>query len=108
MNDLRVMRERQLGTSTDLDALLGEDPYAAPALVVITTTVSVYPVTATVFYACNPVQLSGTETEGSVPTFTADTNTVLYALNLGTQVPPNGTYLIIHGGSGRWVFRYDG
>ena len=75
---------------------------------VITTTLTTYPTTAGVYYACNPELLSGAETEGATPTFTADTGTVVYVLNLGTQIPPNGTKLIIHSTGGRWVFRYDG
>jgi hypothetical protein len=108
MNDLRVMRERQLDMSAALDATGDLDTYAQPALVIQTTTVSTYPAAAAEYYACNPVQLSGPETEGATPTFTVDTSTTLFALNLGTQIPPNGTYLVIHGGSGRWSFRYDG
>ena len=63
---------------------------------VITTTVTTYPTSAAEFYACNPELLTGSETEGATPTFTADTATVVYALNLGTAIPPNGTKLVIH------------
>ena len=81
---------------------------ARHALVVVTTTVETYPTSATALYACNPVILTGAETEGSAPTFSADGNTILYAANLGTMIPPAGTYLVVHGGSGRLAFRYDG
>ena len=50
---------------------------------VITTTVSSYPGSAAEYYACNPELLTGSEAEGATPTFTADTATVVYALNLG-------------------------
>jgi hypothetical protein len=75
---------------------------------VITTTVSSYPASAAEFYACNPELLTGSETEGAVPAFTADSATVIYAINLGTAIPPNGTKLVVHAAGGRWCFRYDG
>ncbi len=74
----------------------------------ITTTVTTYPTSAGVFYACNPELIYGNETEGATPTFTADGSTIVYALNLGTSIPPNGTILVIHSVGGRWVFRFDG
>ena len=46
-----------------------------------------YPTSATAFYARNPELLSGAETEGAAATFTTDTATVVYALNLGTAIP---------------------
>jgi hypothetical protein len=109
MNDLRILRERQLAASTALDrSEAAADPYGAASMVVITTTVSSYPTASVAFYACNPELLTGSETEGSTPTFTADTSTVVYALNVGSAIPPNGTKVVIHAGSGRWAFRYDG
>jgi hypothetical protein len=108
MNDLRVLRDRQTAASAALDRSVGTDPYASAALCVITTTVTTYPTSAAEFYACFPELLTGSETEGAVPTFTPDTATTLYALNVGTAIPPSGTKLVIHGVGGRWVFRYDG
>jgi hypothetical protein len=75
---------------------------------VITTTVTTYPVAASAYYACNPELLTGPETEGAAATFTADTATIMYAFNVGTAIPPNGTKLVIHGAGGRFCFRYDG
>ena len=84
------------------------EQYGSAAMCVITTTVTTYPVAAGNFYACNPEILTGSEAEGAAPTFTADTTTIVYAFNLGTAIPPNGTKLVIHAAGGRWVFRYDG
>jgi hypothetical protein len=67
-----------------------------------------YPTAAGQFYACNPEILTGLESEGATPTFTADTITIIYAMNLGTQIPPAGTKLVVHSAGGRWMFRYDG
>jgi hypothetical protein len=108
MNDLRILRDRQTAASTALDRAGGQDTYATAAMVVITTTVTTYPTSAAEFYACNPELLTGSEAEGATPTFTSDTSTVLYALNLGTAIPPNGTKLVLHSVGGRWCFRYDG
>lgn len=107
MNDLRILRDRQTAASIALDRNGGQDPYASAAMVVITTTVTTYPTSAAEFYACNPELLTGSEAEGATPTFTVDTATIVYALNLGTAIPPNGTYLVIHSVGGRWCFRYD-
>jgi hypothetical protein len=108
VNDLRIVRERQIAASTTLDAMDDLDAYSSPAMVVQTMTISVYPTSPSVFYGCNPVQITGTETEGSTPTLTADGSTVLYCLNLGTQIPTAGSYVVAHVAGGRWVFRFDG
>ena len=109
MNDLRVLRDRQTAAETWLDrSTASAEPFGSAALCVITTTVTTYPTSAAEFYACNPELITGAETEGGTPTFTADTNTVVYGLNLGTVIPPNGTKLVLHSVGGRWTFRYDG
>ena len=104
MNDFRILRDRQTAASDRLDRSTGQDPYGSAAMCVITTTVTTYPVSAAEFYACNPELLTGSEAEGATPTFTADIATIIYALNLGTAIPPNGTKLVIHGTGGRWCF----
>ena len=109
MNDLRILRDRQAAASDSLDRqAAAADPYGSAAMCVLTTTVTTYPTTANTFYACNPELLTGSEDEGATPTFTPDTATIIYALNLGTVIPPNGTKLVIHSAGGRWTFRYDG
>jgi hypothetical protein len=107
MSDLRVMRERQIATAAALDRPAGGGRDGSQALCVVTTLVATYPTTAAVFYACNPVIVTGSEAEGATPSFSAD-STVIYALNLGTMIPPLGTYLVAHEAGGRWTFRYDG
>ena len=67
MNDLRIMRERQLAVSAALDRLDAAEPYGSAALCVITTTVTSYPTTANVFYGCLPELITGSETEGARP-----------------------------------------
>jgi hypothetical protein len=108
MNDLRILRDRQTAAENALDRSATSAPFGSAALCAITTTVTTYPTSAATYYACNPELLSGAETEGTAPTFAADTSTIIYAVNLGTAIPPNGTALVIHSVGGRWAFRYDG
>jgi hypothetical protein len=109
MNDLRVLRDRQIAAETALDRLgAAADPYGDAAMLVVTTTVETYPGSPNEFYACNPQLCYGDETEGGTPTFTTDTDTVIYGLGIGSAVPASGTQLVLHSVGGRWCFRYDG
>ena len=108
MNDLRVLRERHTSAEDALDRAVGQELYASPALVGVTTTVTTYPTSAGAYYAVNPGLITAAETEGTAGSVSADTGTVIYALNVGTSVPPNGTSIVVHGVGNRWVFRYDG
>jgi hypothetical protein len=109
MNDLRILRGRQAAAEDALDrAAATSDNFGSAAMCAVTTTVTTYPTTAAAFFACNPEMLTGAETEGAAATFTTDTATVVYALNLGTAIPGVGTKLVIHSAGGRWTFRYDG
>ena len=60
------------------------------------------------FYACVPLSIDGPEIEGATASFTTEGTRTMYALNVGTQVPPVGTIIIAHACGGRWTFRYDG
>jgi len=106
-SDLRVMRERQIAAADALDRAGDLASYASAAQVVLTTTVSVYPTSANEFYACIPQQLTGAIIEGGAATYNGLSSTI-YALNVGTMVPPAGTALVVHSVGGRWVFRFDG
>jgi hypothetical protein len=106
--DSRIERDRQKALSGVVDRVA---PFAAggsTALLVTTTTMSVYPTSAASFYATNPTEIDGSEVEGGAASYTADTTKVVYVLNVGTQVPPVGTSLVAHAVGGRWVCRYDG
>lgn len=78
-----------------------------PSMVAQTKTITTYPTTAARFYAVAPVDVTGTETEGSSGTFTVATTT-FYALNIGTAIPASGTNVIVTLVDYRWTFRYDG
>jgi hypothetical protein len=109
MNDLRVIRDRQWSGQEALDSSLGRvEARGSAAMLAQTTTVKTYPTTAAAFYAVVPCDIDGGESEGAAVTYVQQTGSICYALNLGTQVPPNGTAVICHACGGRWVFRYDG
>ncbi len=108
MNDLRVLRDRFAALSSALDRSTTDCDGGNAAMCVVTATVTTYPTSAGSFYACHPELLTGPETEGATPTFTPDTATTIFALNVGSAIPPSGTKLVIHSVGGRWSFRFDG
>ena len=59
------------------------------------------------FFYCLPIQVTGEETEGG-PGSLAEESGGVYALNLGTVIPPSGTQIVVVWVESRWVFRYDG
>jgi hypothetical protein len=106
--DSRIERERQKALTCVIDRVV---PFAADgsaALLLTTTTISTYPSTAGAFFASNPTEIDGSEVEGAAVSYTADTTQVVYALNVGTMIPPDGTRVVASSVGGRWVFRYDG
>jgi|SRR5579883_2593601 len=92
-----------------LDELTRCDPQVAsgsPCLVARTTTLTTYPSTAQVFYACEPLTVLGAEVEGGLGVVSVMPGT-FFALNLGGTVPPVGTEVLVSFTGNRWVFRYD-
>jgi hypothetical protein len=109
VNDLRVMRDRQTAIAEDLDLDQSAAPeWGAPARLAQTVQVTTYPTTAGVFYGIQFVDISGTEQEGAAATYVTVGSAQPFAVNLGTQVPPQGTKIVVHAAGGRWAFRYDG
>lgn len=108
MNKSRLIRERQAEAASAIERSGANIDDGSPSVLVQTVTVSTYPTTASSFFACQPILVDGPETEGAAASFTPDPARVLYAYNLGTQIPPTSTRLILTCCGGRWVFRYDG
>ncbi len=108
MSDARLLRDRQIDASSTLDRSPGATRDCAAAMVLQTFTLTTYPTTAANFYATHPVVVTGSEDEGATPTFTADTDTTVYALNCGSTIPPTGTNICAHLVGGRFTFRFDG
>ena len=92
----RIERERHQDLSDVVDRQDVFGPDCGAVVLATTTTLSAYPTTAGAFYAANPTEIDGDETEGAVATYTADSSQVIYILNQGTQVPPIGTRVIAH------------
>ncbi len=68
-----------------------------------------YPTVAACYYGVKTVLVNGLEGENDLATFASDVpdDGLTTALNIGTQVPPQGTTVICSSVGGRWVFRYD-
>src|SRR4051812_24792422 len=108
MNATRILRDRFAAGRAAVDRLA---PFAEDGTVAVlaqTKVASAYPTVPGAFYACVPLSIDGPETEGAAAGFTADPTRTIFALNVGTQVPPAGTNVIAHSCGGRWTFRYDG
>jgi hypothetical protein len=103
----RIERERHADLEETVDRLQSAADGGTASRLVRTTIITSYPTTAGRFYGCNPVEIDGTETEGSAATYTADTTQVIWCLNLGTTIPPASTNVIASAVGGRWCFRYD-
>ena len=83
------------------------EPQDGPAAILVTTTViTTYPTAALAFYAVLQTLVDGSETEGTIPTFTTVGDPFL-AVNLGSAVPALGTRVLIRQSAGKWIFRYD-
>jgi hypothetical protein len=104
----RIERSRHLDLDRTVDQVSTGEAGGSLARLVTTCTVGTYPTTAGAFYAANPTEINGPEVEGGGATYVQDAFQVMYCLNLGTQIPPNGTRVIAESVGGRWVFRYDG
>ena len=95
-------------TLSDGFSQTGRDPsLGTVCLVVQTKTVSAYPTGAQSFYACSPLTILGPEVEGGPGALTSGGST-LFALNLGSAIPPIGVNVLATFVDNRWVFRYDG
>ena len=108
MGEARLNRDRHAELQTTVLNPPNSFGGATTSALAVTITLTTYPTTASTFYAMNPQALNGSEVEGGTATPVTDTATVLYAFNLGAQIPPNGTTIVIHAVGGRWTFRYDG
>jgi hypothetical protein len=107
VSEARILRDRQAFLGGEVDRSGELPPDGAAAILAVTTTVDTYPTSPSAFYAANPAEFNSDETEGAPATLVSDTSTLLFAYNLGTEVPPAGTQVVCHAVGGRWCFRYD-
>jgi hypothetical protein len=112
MNDARILRDRQAIATRELDCATGSlPPVAGQSILAVTYQYLAYPNVPNVFYAVHLTEVDGTETEGGAATYVQPTALrvwPIYALNLGTAVPPQGTEVICSYVGGRLCFRFDG
>ena len=110
MSATRVLRERVGYLSDSLDRAARPGINCSAAVVGVTTTIKTYPTVANSYFGITPQRITGTNAEGDTGTFASDITetTKMVALNIGTQLPPEGTQVVCHGVGGRWAFRYDG
>lgn len=79
----------------------------APCVLAQTTVERSYPANASSFFACLAQNVLGAEVEGG-SAIVQSQGTLFHALNLGSALPPVGTYILATFVADRWVFRYDG
>jgi len=104
----RYSYDRSETLSADLDRSRGETPEGTVTKLLQTYAAGTYPIVAQRVYACRPVSVSASPTEGSTPTYAADSTRTIYAANLGNSIPEIGARVLGTNESGVWTFRYDG
>lgn len=102
----RTLRDRVADLERTDDAIPDPSGCLQPILVQTVTKTS-YPTAAASYFAVQQVEPGGTEGEGNTATLTAISG-VFYCLNVGSAIPPVGTYLIAIPSGGRWVINYRG
>jgi hypothetical protein len=103
-----ALRRRHDELEAAADARQGTLVNCSASMVVTTYAKAAYPTTAKSYYACRPAKVSGTEAEGQAVATADDAGQTLYAVNVGSKVPPSGTTLVATLIGGRWVFSHDG
>jgi hypothetical protein len=106
-DDAVRLRIQDASLADSLSQVEGDPSLGMPCLVAQTKTLAFYPTSAQQFYACSPLTVLGNEVEGGTGILTNDGATI-FALNLGSAVPPSGSNVIATFVDNRWVFRFDG
>lgn len=107
-DEARLLRHRLEAIGGDIDRL--RDPggdMGSPTFLLRTRTLAAYPTAARSFYACDYLLLDGVEAAGEPVEMAVETGPV-FALNLGTRIPPSGTAMVASVADGLHVFQYDG
>jgi hypothetical protein len=106
-DESRDIRNRLAALESYLSTLEGSRPIGSICGVGKTTTIASYPSSASpIVYALIPQNVVGAEIEGSTPTISDGTGH-LFAVNLGPDIPPAGTWVIYHEvPAGVFIFSY--
>ena len=102
----RIIRERGEQIRLVADQTIATPPADGIAVVGLTVDNGNYPLVAGAVYLLQIQSINVEDDEGSTATYSADEGYVP-ALNLGTAIPPVGTFLIAHSVSGHWVFGFS-
>ena len=105
-DDATRFAARESALSEDVKRGVSDPFLGSPCLLARTTTVKTYPTTPKCYYACLPLTLLGTESEGGVGLLTP-TDAPFFALNLGNSIPASGTNVVTTFVGTRWIFRHD-
>lgn len=109
--DGRIARSRigrSQGFADRSDATPADDGIS---FVGLTTTNGDYPTVASAVYMLIPQGIDADDAEGASATFSNESPgdpSMVPAVNLGSQIPPQGTCVIASGAGGRTCFRFDG
>lgn len=99
----RVLRERMIDHSAAIDLAQSHSPTSGTARQVVQIiNGGSMPSSVPAYFLANPVSVSGDETEGLAPTFTADTSTSMVVCVLN-KVPAVSDYLNVYLVGDRWV-----
>jgi hypothetical protein len=105
-NEARRLSLRSANLADEVLRQESDPPLGAPSLLAKTTVLSAYPTIAQSYYACKPLILLGTESEGNLGVIT-EVDSIFLALNIGKELPPIGTRILTTFVGNRWVFRHD-
>jgi hypothetical protein len=104
---VRDVRSRQFDLIGEVDRLPGSEMDTGLSMLLQTFTEGTYPTVAARVYACHPVVSDATDTEGESAALTVDTGVTIYAVNVGSAIPADGTVVVAAAVGGRVVFRHD-
>lgn len=107
MPEERVLRQRIADLESYGDRTASTPNDCDVSVLCQTSQKTSYPTVANSIYYCISVDLDGEDTEGASCTATPDGGEY-FALNNGTQVPPEGTTIIVTVVGGKPCFRFDG
>lgn len=77
------------------------------SMLCVTTSLGSYPTMSPAAFAVVPEECDAEDDEGAAATYTDNTDSTFFAINLGTNVPPQGSRIIVHAVGGRWLFRWS-
>lgn len=103
--ELRLLRARIDDLQVRLDRLAAAAEVGDPAIVVQVVAETAVPTVANSFFAFVPVDLSGREAEGIVPTLTPRSGAanIRYAANVGPTAPKAGDFFVADQVGRYWV-----